>query len=109
MVPARVSESCWLSCVDCATRLPTQLLTLVQQSSHVSVMQHTLEHICRTESIIVSETFSVVCYASSAYLLVGPVEGVGVVCLSTHHPGHLVDETHVHAHLEALVESINVA
>ena len=29
--------------------------------------------------------------------------------LSTNHPGHLVDEAHVHAHLEALVEGIDVA
>ena len=43
------------------------------------------------------------------YLFVGSVEGVGVVCLSTHHPGHSADEAHVHAHLEALVEGVDVA
>lgn len=46
---------------------------------------------------------------ASAHLLVGSVEGVGIVCLRTNHPGHLVDEPHVHAHLEALVEGIDVA
>lgn len=29
--------------------------------------------------------------------------------LCTHHAGHSVDETHVHAHLEALVEGVDVA
>lgn len=29
--------------------------------------------------------------------------------LGTHHPGHLVDEAHLLAHLEALVEGIDVA
>ena len=45
----------------------------------------------------------------SPHLLVGSVEGVGVVGLGTHHPGHLVDEAHLLAHLEALVEGIDVA
>ena len=45
----------------------------------------------------------------SAHLLVGSVEGVGIVRLGTHHPGHLVDEAHLLAHLEALVEGIDVA
>ena len=44
-----------------------------------------------------------------AYLLVCSVEGVGIVCLCTHHSGHPVDEPHLHAHLEALVEGIDVA
>lgn len=43
------------------------------------------------------------------YLLVGSVKRVSVVCLGTHHPGHLVDEAHVHTHLEALVEGVDVA
>lgn len=43
------------------------------------------------------------------YLLVGSVEGVGIVCLCTHHPGHFADEAHVHAHLEALVKGVDVA
>ena len=43
-----------------------------------------------------------------AYLLVGSVEGVGIVGLRTDHAGHLVDQAHVHAHLEALVEGIDV-
>lgn len=46
---------------------------------------------------------------TSAHLFVGSVEGVGIVCLRTHHPGHLVDQPHVHAHLKALVEGIDVA
>lgn len=46
---------------------------------------------------------------SSAYLLVRSVERVGIVCLRTHHPRHLVDEPHVHAHLETLIEGIDVA
>ena len=43
------------------------------------------------------------------YLLVCSVEGVGIVGLSADHAGHLVDEPHFHAHLEALVEGIDVA
>ena len=43
------------------------------------------------------------------YLFVGSVERVGVVCLCTHHPGHSADEAHVHAHLEAFVEGVDVA
>lgn len=31
------------------------------------------------------------------------------MCLRTNHPGHLADQPHVHAHLEALVEGIDVA
>lgn len=31
------------------------------------------------------------------------------MCLCANHPGHLVDEPHLHAHLEALVEGIDVA
>lgn len=43
------------------------------------------------------------------YLFVGSVKRVGIVCLCTHHPGHFADEAHVHAHLEALVEGVDVA
>ena len=46
---------------------------------------------------------------SSGHLLVCSVEGVGIVRLGTDHTGHPVDETHVHAHLEALVEGVDVA
>jgi hypothetical protein len=43
------------------------------------------------------------------HLFVCLIEGVGIVCLSAHEPGHSVDEAEVHAHLEALVEGIDVA
>ncbi len=46
---------------------------------------------------------------TGCYLLVRSVKGVGVVSLRTDHPGHLVNEAHVLAHLEALVEGVDVA
>ena len=45
----------------------------------------------------------------TTYLLVRPVQGVGIVCLCTDHARHLVDEAHFLAHLETLVEGIDVA
>lgn len=45
----------------------------------------------------------------TTYLLVCSVQGVGIVCLRADHARHLVDEAHVLAHLEALVEGVDVA
>lgn len=48
-------------------------------------------------------------YLEESHLLVCSVERVGIVCLCTHHAGHSADEAHVHAHLESLVEGVDVA
>ena len=42
-------------------------------------------------------------------VLVGLVEGVGVLGLGADHAGHAGDEAQVAAHLEALVEGVDVA